>query len=118
MKPLRKSIIFLDPLQKDDIMEMKIDLQLFGEAEKTEKATPKKRRDAREEGQVLHSREVTAASILLATFLVLKAYGKYGFTYLMGYMTRVYKNIENIDQLFYEDNLMIGFTKTLGVFLV
>ena len=97
-------------------MEMKIDLQLFGEAEKTEKATPKKRRDAREEGQVLHSREVTAASILLATFLVLKAYGKYGFTYLMGYMTRVYKNIENIDQLFYEDNLMIGFTKTVGVF--
>lgn len=97
-------------------MEKKIDLQLFAEAEKTEKATPKKRRDAREEGRVLHSREVTAAFILFMTFLVLKVYGKYGFNYLLEYMTRVYKNIENIDQLFYENNLMIGFTKTVGIF--
>ncbi len=39
---------------------------------KTEKPTPKKRRDAREEGQVLQSREVTAAFILLASFFIFK----------------------------------------------
>ena len=31
-------------------MDIKINLQLFADAEKTEKPTPKKRRDTREEG--------------------------------------------------------------------
>ena len=47
--------------------KIKMDLQLFAE-EKTEKATPKRRRDAREKGQVLKSMEVNSALVLLAVF--------------------------------------------------
>jgi flagellar biosynthetic protein FlhB len=52
-----------------------IDLQFFS-GEKTEKATPRKRQKAREEGQVAKSQEVSAALILLAIFLVLLFMGK------------------------------------------
>ncbi len=33
-------------------------------------------------------------------------------------MTKIYNSIENIDQIFIENNLMISFTKTIGVFFV
>jgi len=46
---------------------LKMNLQLFAE-EKTEKATPKRRREAREKGQVLKSMEINSALILLAVF--------------------------------------------------
>lgn len=98
-------------------MRNEIDLQLFAETEKTEKATPKKRKDARQEGQVLQSREVTAAFILFATFMVLRIYGEYGFNNLTKYMTKIFNSIKDVDQIFIENNLMIGFTKTIGVFL-
>jgi len=49
-----------------------IDLQLFAEDEKTEKATPKKRQDARQKGQVLKSKEINSAVLLLAMFLTVK----------------------------------------------
>ncbi|HHV72081.1 MAG TPA: flagellar biosynthesis protein FlhB [Clostridia bacterium] len=46
---------------------IKFDLQLFAE-EKTEKATPKRRQDARKKGQVAKSTEINSALILVATF--------------------------------------------------
>ncbi len=98
-------------------MSFKVNLQLFAEAEKTEKATPKKRKEAREEGQVLQSREVTTTFILLATFVFLKIYGKYAFNNIIKYMTKIYKSIENVDQLFLENNLMTGFMNVIFVFL-
>lgn len=98
-------------------MNFKTNLQLFADAEKTEKATPKKRKEAREEGQVLQSREVTAAFILLACFLILKVYGKYLFNFLEKYIVDVYTNIENVEKIFNENNLMIGFIKTIAVFM-
>lgn len=98
-------------------MKLNINLQLFADAEKTEKPTPKKRRDAREEGQVLQSREVTGAFILLSTFLGLKIFGKYMISYLTDFMIDIYKTIENVDELFCENNLMIGFAKIIAVFL-
>lgn len=55
-----------------------IDLQLFNE-EKTEQATPKKKSDAREKGQVLQSREVNSAVTLMATMLALKFTGVFLF---------------------------------------
>lgn len=45
--------------------------------EKTEKATPKKKRDAREKGHVLKSNDVTSAIILIGMFCVLKLFGSY-----------------------------------------
>ena len=47
-----------------------LDLQYFA-GDKTEKATPKKRQDARKKGQVVKSQDVSAAFILLALFLLL-----------------------------------------------
>ena len=52
-------------------MEWLINLQLFAEDEKTEKATPRKRKKAREEGQVLQSREINTSLTLLAAFVLL-----------------------------------------------
>jgi len=51
-----------------------IELQLFAEEqgeEKREDPTPRKRRKAREQGQVFHSKEVVSAILLLSVFLVL-----------------------------------------------
>ncbi|QQY80721.1 flagellar biosynthesis protein FlhB [Keratinibaculum paraultunense] len=98
-------------------MIFKINLQFFADAEKTEKATPKKRREAREEGQVLQSREVTAAFILLVTFVFLKIYGEYALSNITKYMTKIYESIENIDQLFLENNLMPEFINIILAFL-
>lgn len=48
-----------------------LNLQLFA-GEKTEKATPKRRQEARKKGQVLKSPEVNSVLILLASFLILR----------------------------------------------
>jgi flagellar biosynthetic protein FlhB len=55
-----------------------LNLQFFaGEGEKTEKATPKKKKDARKKGQVLQSREISSALVLLIVFVSLKLLGNY-----------------------------------------
>ncbi|MDH7576746.1 MAG: flagellar biosynthesis protein FlhB [Bacillota bacterium] len=51
-----------------------LNLQLFAE-ERTEKATPRRREEARKKGQVTRSIEVNSAVILLCTFLFLKIFG-------------------------------------------
>ncbi|SHG92990.1 flagellar biosynthesis protein FlhB [Tepidibacter thalassicus] len=58
-------------------MSMYIDLQLFAGEEKTEKATPKKRQEARKKGQVFQSREITSSLTLICSLLILKYFGKY-----------------------------------------
>ncbi|HJV16364.1 MAG TPA: flagellar biosynthesis protein FlhB [Bacillales bacterium] len=47
-----------------------VDLQFFS-GEKTEKATPKKRQDARKKGQTAKSQDINTAVVLLAVFLYL-----------------------------------------------
>jgi flagellar biosynthetic protein FlhB len=47
--------------------------------EKTEKATPKKRRDSRKEGNVLQSREITTAVTLLGTFVAMYIFAQFMF---------------------------------------
>ncbi len=58
---------------------IRMNLQFFaeGEGEKTEKATPKKKQDARKKGQVLQSREISSTITLLIVFLSIKLMGKY-----------------------------------------
>ncbi|MDF2521650.1 MAG: flagellar biosynthetic protein FlhB [Clostridia bacterium] len=58
--------------------EFVINLQLFAE-ERTEPATPKRRREAREKGQVAKSRDIVSAILLLVTFLALRIFGGYIF---------------------------------------
>lgn len=53
---------------------LRLDLQLFA-GEKTEKATPKKRQEARKKGQVAKSMELPSALILFGITLLLFGYG-------------------------------------------
>src|SRR5699024_197659 len=53
-----------------------LDLQFFA-GEKTEKATPKKREESRQKGQVAKSQDVNTAILLLFSFIVLAAFGSY-----------------------------------------
>ena len=64
---------------------LKLNLQFFA-GEKTEKATPKKRQDARKKGQVLKSQDVTAAFLLLVTFLFLMFYAPYMYDGVKGFL--------------------------------
>ena len=56
---------------------MPLDLCFFdqGSGEKTEKATPKKQKKARDEGQVAKSQEISTAVMLIAGFVALGAFG-------------------------------------------
>ena len=68
-------------------MSLKYDLQFFAKdgpgGEKTEPATAKKLRDARREGQVAKSREVSNAAMLLSLFVFLSlVVGYYGSSFL------------------------------------
>jgi flagellar biosynthetic protein FlhB len=63
-----------------------MNLQLFAE-EKTEKATPKRRKDAREKGQVLRSTELNSTFILLTAFLAIKLLGPSVVTELKRFMS-------------------------------
>ncbi|WP_071395324.1 flagellar biosynthesis protein FlhB [Bacillus tuaregi] len=64
-----------------------LDLQFFA-GEKTEKATPKKRQDARKKGQVAKSQDVNTAVGLLAVFLFLL----FGGPYLLSKLTSLLKH--------------------------
>ncbi|MCT4618629.1 MAG: flagellar biosynthesis protein FlhB [Marinisporobacter sp.] len=77
----------------------KIDLQLFN-GEKTEDATPKKRQQARQEGQVLQSREINSALILLCTFLVLSLMGKYIYHNFTVFTKNILLETKNVDNIF------------------
>ena len=55
---------------------IRVNLQ-FLQTDKNRKATPKRRQDAREKGQVLYSREISSALLLLFVFLTIKALGGY-----------------------------------------
>ncbi|SHN16376.1 flagellar biosynthesis protein FlhB [Gracilibacillus kekensis] len=55
-------------------MRLQLDLQFFA-GEKTEKATPKKRQDARKKGQVAKSQDVNTAILLFFVFIILLVTG-------------------------------------------
>ena len=64
-----------------------------GFQEKTEKATPKKRADARKKGQVAQSREVPSVLILMSALGVFFFGGAWMFWSLAGFMGGVFQNI-------------------------
>ena len=57
------------------ISDLPFDLQMFA-GEKTEEATEKRKRDAVQEGNVANSQDLGSVIILLAGFLMLRAYGE------------------------------------------
>jgi flagellar biosynthetic protein FlhB len=61
--------------------------------ERTEKATPKKKEEARKKGQVAISREVSSAMVLLASIGFFYFAGSWMFWHLSEVITRVFQNI-------------------------
>ena len=84
---LKNMSVQVKPININRVKEpIRVDLQFFAsEGEKTEKATPRRKRDAREKGQVLHSREVSSALVLLLLFLTLKVLTQYIYTQIAAF---------------------------------
>ncbi|WP_110933103.1 flagellar biosynthesis protein FlhB [Paenibacillus bouchesdurhonensis] len=83
-----------------------LDLQLFA-GEKTEKATPKKRQDARKKGQVAKSQDLSGSVVLLSAFLSLLMFGGYMKERLIALFSDVYFHRLNMDVT--QENVMTMF---------
>jgi flagellar biosynthesis protein FliQ len=98
----------------------KINLQLFaqgaGGEDRTEKATPRKRSDARKKGQVLQSREISSAMVLLFVFISLRVFGKSMYTVITEYMKKVLTEYPKIEDLYTPDILSRVFVDGVTVF--
>jgi flagellar biosynthesis protein FlhB len=101
--------------------QLKLDLQLFS-GEKTEKATPKKREESREKGQVAKSADVNTALMLFSCFLVLYAGKGYLYDRLQSFLVKSFSvyviqevTEENITSLAYE--ILIDFMMMVAPFV-
>ncbi len=85
-------------------MTLKYNLQFFAKdgpgGEKTEQPTAKKLQDARKEGQVAKSKEVTSAFELLSFFILLYFWVEYMGTFFTGNMYDVYSQIPEYIKLY------------------
>lgn len=85
-------------------MILEYDLQFFAKdgpgGEKTEEPTSKKLQDARKEGQVAKSKEITNAFELLAFFLLIYFWVQYMGTYFIGNMHDIYSQIPEYTKMY------------------
>ena len=89
-------------MKKPENFYLKINLRYFDEGEKTEKATPKKKKKAREEGQVAKSPEVNTAFLLITAFFGLQFFAPHmagGISNVFVYSFGLIANIHNIYDL-------------------
>ena len=102
-------------------MIYKINLQLFaqgtGGGDKTEKATPKKRQDARKKGQVFQSREISSAMVLMFVFIALRIFGSNIFSQIVEFTRKVLTEYPKIDDLYMPDIILRVFIDGIIVFL-
>jgi flagellar biosynthetic protein FlhB len=84
-----------------------MNLQLFAGEEKTEKPTSKRRSEAREEGQVVQSREVSTTLILVVTFITIKLMGSYFMSHFKALMVSPFRYFDNADSIFRINNIYI-----------
>lgn len=100
---------------------IEIKLQLFSEGEKTEKPTPKKRREAREDGQIVQSKEINSVVILFACFLGIKIFGGMISFQLQNFLITIFNEIQNVESFFNSDTLNVNGLKivsTLGLMVL
>lgn len=71
---------------------LKLNYQLFagGGDDKTEKATPKKKSDARKKGQVFQSREVSASLVLILMIVSMNAFGSLIYGQLSSFIKKAF----------------------------
>jgi flagellar biosynthetic protein FlhB len=103
-------------------MIIEINLQLFAASmtseERTEKATPKKRREARKKGQVFQSREISTAVVLLLAFISIKALGNNISAAIYDFTVKVLTEYPKMDNLYMPGILVRLFTDAITVFFM
>lgn len=96
-----------------------IDVQLFADrSDKTEKATPKKKLDARRKGQVFQSREISSAFVLLFLFVGLRIFGNDMFARLLSYMKEIFTKYSHTGNLYTFDMLTAFFYEVVVTILL
>jgi len=116
-------------LLEEDYCELELDYQLFasgGGADKTEKATPKKKNDARKKGQVFQSREVTSALMLILMIVTVKAFGSVIYGEITQYFKKTFTEYLKISDTFdiniisklFIDGLIVLAKTTLPLLLI
>ena len=91
--------------------------------EKTEQATPKRREEARQKGQVARSNELSSVAILLAGLLALSALGAYMYEHLSTFMVNMLINSFSMELNpltigSYITSWMAGFVKIVAPMIV
>lgn len=92
--------------------------------EKTEKATPKKLRDARKKGQVAKSQDLPSAFTFIASIWATLAMMSYIFTQISGFFYHIFDNITREKTIhlflpnFYQEAFMIIFLCSIPVMIV
>ncbi len=84
--------------------------------EKTEKATPKKRRDARKEGEVLQSKEIITAVSVLGLFGSMRLFMGFVTENILAYTASVYERIGSTQ--INQDNIMSIFVEMITIFAI
>jgi len=99
------------------MIDLRIRLQLFAEGaeDRTEKATPKKRQEARKKGQVLQSREITSALVLLFVFVSLRIFGRYMYEQISEFTRRIMVEYSGVEDLYTPNALTKLFLETMMV---
>jgi flagellar biosynthetic protein FlhB len=116
-------------LFEEDYCELELDYQLFasgGGADKTEKATPKKKDDARKKGQVFQSREMSSSLMLILMIVSVKAFGSTIYDEIAQYFKKVFIQYFQIKDAFdvnlvwkiFTDSLMVLAKTVLPLFVV
>lgn len=98
------------------LYDFNINLSLFSE-EKTERATPKRRREAREKGQVAKSREIISAVLLLLIFWCLKVLSGFIYDSLTFIITKFLTIFSNAEELYKAPNIYGIFIQSIWIFM-
>lgn len=95
---------------------LKFNIQLFA-GEKTEKATPKRKREAREKGQVLQSKEINSALVLIFAFMTLNFLSSFWVKNIMEFYKETISYSTNVDSLFTYRNIVV-LTKDTAIIIL
>lgn len=91
-----------------------MNLQFFAQ-EKTEKATPRRRKRARERGQVFSSKELNSALILLTSIVILKLTGKNLIKNIIDFINHILTNHINNEDIFSQNGITM-FSQEILIF--
>ncbi|MBP1543482.1 MAG: flagellar biosynthesis protein FlhB [Oscillospiraceae bacterium] len=84
--------------------------------EKTEQATPKKRRDARKEGDVLQSKEIITAISVLGLFAAMRLFMGFVTENILAFSASVFERVGTTE--INQDNIMALFVEMITIFVI